>query len=147
MQHPPQRGLPARIYLPIVAIFAVLFLGLMVYLVADGFGVTGSVFGKAGSANATASQQGQGTQANVQGGGPPPAVMAQLTTLRQRVAKDPKDDVALTQLGDLYLTVNKFHQAVPYYERALKANPSNVAARTGLEEAKAGIAQEATANQ
>ena len=148
MLQPPTRGLPPRIYLPIAAIFALLFLGAMAYLVAVGFGVTGSVFGKAGSATAAnAPQQTQGTQANVQGGGPPPAVMAQLQTLRNRIAKDPKDDVALTQLGDMYLAAGKFEQAIPFYQRALKANPSNVAAQTGLQQAKSGIADQAAANR
>lgn len=142
------RGLPPRIYVPIAAVFALLFLGVMAYLVADGLGVTGSVFGKSGSATAAnPAQQAQGAQNSVQGGGPPPAVMAQLQTLRARIAKDPKDDVALTQLGDMYLAASKFQQAVPFYERALKANPSNVAAQTGLQQAKSGIADQAAANQ
>jgi cytochrome c-type biogenesis protein CcmH/NrfG len=125
-------GLPLRIYLPIVIVFGGAFLALMAYLVAEGFGVTGSVFG--GTAK-TAAAPAQGTQNAVEGG-PPAAVVAQLTTLRARIASHPNDDVALTQLGDMYLAANKFADAIPLYKRALKANPSNVAAQTGLSQAQ-----------
>ena len=76
---------------------------------------------------------------SVQGGGPPPAVQMQLKELRERIARSPKDDVALTQLGDMYLAVGKFGQAVPLYKRALAANPKNVAAKEGLSEAQNGL--------
>jgi cytochrome c-type biogenesis protein CcmH/NrfG len=132
-----KRGLPPRVYLPIVAVIAVCFLGAMAYLIADGFGVTGSVFGKA--SNGGGPVQAQGGATNVQGGGPPAAVMEQLATLRARVASHPKDDVALTQLGDMYLAANKFADAIPLYKRALAANPKNVAAQTGLAEAQESL--------
>lgn len=134
MQGQPPRGLPARIYLPIVAVIAIAFLGVMAYLVSEGFGVTGSVFGKAGGPPNGSTQQ-QGSQANVEGG-PPAAVVAQLKTLRDRIAAHPKDDVAITQLADMYLAANKFSDAIPLYERALKVNPQNVAAATGLAQAR-----------
>jgi cytochrome c-type biogenesis protein CcmH/NrfG len=128
-------GLPPRIYLPIVALIAVVFLGIMAYLVADGFGVTGSVFGKAVKSTAGTAAQQQGSQNNVEGG-PPAPVMAQLQSLRERIANHPNDDVALTQLGDMYLAANRFTQAIPLYKRALQANPHNVAAQTGLAQAR-----------
>jgi cytochrome c-type biogenesis protein CcmH/NrfG len=128
----PARGLPPRIYLPIFVTFAVVFLGTIGYLLAVGFGVTGSLFGKAAAPVSNAQRQSENT--NVQGG-PPAAVVAQLQALRARVARDPKDDVALTQLGDLYLAAGKAADAIPYYRRALKANPGNVAARAGLDQA------------
>ncbi|MGA8841559.1 MAG: tetratricopeptide repeat protein [Candidatus Aquilonibacter sp.] len=128
-----ERGLPPRIYLPIVATIAVLFLGLMGYLVAIGFGVTGSVFGKSGNGAAAGSA---GSTTSVQGGGPPAAVMEQLSTLRARIAAHPNDDVAITQLADEYLAAGKFVQAIPFYQRALAINPKNVAAQTGLAEAR-----------
>ncbi|HEV7180388.1 MAG TPA: tetratricopeptide repeat protein [Candidatus Baltobacteraceae bacterium] len=127
-------------YAPIVAVFGAIFLAIMIYLVGRGFDVTGSVFGKSGAPN-LAAQQSNGSIDNVQGGGPPAAVMVQLKTLRDRIAAHPHDDVALTQLGDMYLAVNKFSDAIPLYQRALKANPHNVAAQTGLEQAKSGLAQ------
>lgn len=132
-----KRGLPPRIYLPIVGIIAIVFLAAMAYLIADGFGVTGSVFGKAATAGGGSQAQTGGT--NVQGGGPPAAVMEQLQTLRARIAAHPKDDVALTQLGDMYLAANKFADAIPLYKRALAVNPKNVAAQTGLAEAQESL--------
>jgi hypothetical protein len=42
---PPERGLPPRIYLPILIVVAVIFLVIMAYLLAIGFRVTGSPFG------------------------------------------------------------------------------------------------------
>jgi tetratricopeptide (TPR) repeat protein len=131
-----ERGLPPRIYLPIVILFAVLFLGVMGYLVAVGFGVSGSVFGRSGNAASGASA---GSATSVQGGGPPPAVMEQLTALRARIAAHPKDDVAITQLADEYLAAGKFAQAIPLYARALAINPKNVAAQTGLAEARESL--------
>jgi cytochrome c-type biogenesis protein CcmH/NrfG len=38
-------------------------------------------------------------------------------------------------LGDMYLAANKFSDAIPFYRRALKANPRNVAAQAGLSQA------------
>jgi cytochrome c-type biogenesis protein CcmH/NrfG len=131
-------GLPPRIYLPIVGLIAAAFLALMAYLVADGFGVTGSVFGKAASSQASAPPERQGSQNAVEGG-PPAPVVAALQTLRARIASHPNDDVALTQLADMYLAANKFADAIPFYERALGANPRNVAAQTGLAQAREGL--------
>jgi len=135
VQTPQPRGLPPRSYLPVVVAFAIVFLGIMAYLVNKGFGVTGSVFGAVGHA-APAATPGN---TNVEGGAPP-AVMEQLSVLRQRIAAHPNDDVALTQLGDMYLTVGKYREAMPFYRRALRANPTNVAAKAGLSEAISGLA-------
>jgi cytochrome c-type biogenesis protein CcmH/NrfG len=138
MTDPSKRGLPPRIYLPVVGILTLGFLAIMFYLVSIGFGVTGSVFGKSGAPGAPNQRQDQpGT--NVQGGGPPAAVVEQLTTLRARIAAHPKDDVAITQLADMYLAANKFTDAIPLYKRALAVNPSNVAAQTGLEQAQESL--------
>ena len=114
------------------------FLWLMYYLLAVGFGVTGSVFGKAGT---TAAQAQQAATPSVQGGGPPAAVMVQLATLRARIKAHPNDDVAITQLADMYLVAGKYDSAVPLYERALRVNPHNVAAQTGLEQANEALRQ------
>ncbi|HXO17640.1 MAG TPA: tetratricopeptide repeat protein [Candidatus Dormibacteraeota bacterium] len=131
-------GLPPRIYVPIVTLIAAVFLCTMAYLVADGFGVTGSVFGKAAPSGAGGSTERQGSQDSVEGG-PPAPVMAQLQTLRARIASHPGDDVALTQLADMYLAANKFEEAIPFYRRALRANPRNVAAQTGLAQAREAL--------
>jgi len=133
-------GLPPRIYLPIVALIAAIFLGALAYLVADGFGVTGSVFGKAAPPGVAASGERQGSQDRVEGG-PPAPVAAALQTLRARIASHPNDDVALTQLADMYLAANKFEESIPLYERALRANPKNVAAQTGLAQARDALKQ------
>jgi cytochrome c-type biogenesis protein CcmH/NrfG len=132
------QGLPPRIYVPIVTLIAAVFLCTMAYLVADGFGVTGSVFGKAATPGANASSDRRGSQNSVEGG-PPAPVMAQLQTLRARIAAHPNDDVALTQLADMYLAANKFADAIPLYRRALRANPRNVAAQTGLAQAQEAL--------
>lgn len=134
-----RRGLPPRIYLPIVALFALGFLSLMAYLIAVGYGVNGSVLGKGGPP--AQSQATQPSNNNVQGGGPPPEVIEQVQTLRARIAAHPKDDVAITQLGDMYLAAGKYAQAVPLYRRALAVNPNNVAAQTGLEQANEALRQ------
>jgi cytochrome c-type biogenesis protein CcmH/NrfG len=131
-------GLPPKIYLPIATIVAAIFLGIMAYLVAVGFGVTGSVFGKAASAQTGAALVPQGSQNAVEGG-PPAPVAAQLATLRARIAAHPNDDVALTQLGDMYLAANLFAQAIPLYQRALRVNRHNIAAQTGLAQAREAL--------
>jgi cytochrome c-type biogenesis protein CcmH/NrfG len=131
-------GLPPRIYLPIAIGLAAIFLSVLAYLVSVGFGVSGSVFGKAGSPGSAAAIERQGSQNAVEGG-PPPPVAAALQTLRARIASHPSDDVALTQLGDMYLAANKFREAIPLYQRALRANPHNVAAQSGLAEAREAL--------
>jgi cytochrome c-type biogenesis protein CcmH/NrfG len=125
---------------PIVTVAAIVFLCIMAYLVADGFGVTGSVFGRAVTSKAAGVTTQQGSQNDVEGG-PPAPVVAELRTLRARIAAHPNDDVALAQLGDMYLAANLFSQAIPLYERALRANPSNVAAQTGLAQARQALRQ------
>ena len=125
-------------YLPIVAVMSLIFLSIMGYLIAQGFGVSGSVFGKGGKQETTV--QSQGSQANVEGG-PPPAVVEQVKSLRERIAAHPNDDVAITQLADMYLAANKFAEAIPLYRQALKVNRQNVAAQTGLSQAQDALRQ------
>ena len=111
----------------------------MAYLVGEGFGVTGTVFGKSSATTASAApQRRQGSEASVEGG-PPAAVVEQLKTLRERIVTHPNDDVAITQLGDMYLAANRFAEAIPLYQRALRVNPHNVAAQTGLAQAREGL--------
>ena len=116
------------------------FLCIMAYLVADGFGVTGSVFGKAVTTRSAGQTPQQGSQNDVEGG-PPAPVVAELRKLRTRIAAHPNDDVALAQLGDMYLASNHFEQAIPLYQRALRANPRNVAAQEGLTQARQALRQ------
>ncbi len=133
----PPRGLPPRIYLPVVLLVGAIFLAIMGYLLVQGFGSTGSVFGKAAKPGSEAMQQ-QGSPSNVEGG-PPAAVVDQLKTLRDRIAKNPDDDVAITQLADMYLAAGFDAKAIPLYRRALAVNPHNVAAQTGLSEARESL--------
>jgi len=133
---PTSRGLPPRIYVPIVLVVAVIFLATLGWLVRIGFGTSGSVFGTGTGSPAPAGATAQPQTVNVQGGGPPPAVLLQLQELRNRVARNPKDDVSLTQLGDMYLAAGKNAEAIPYYKRALAVNPQNAAAKEGLSQAQ-----------
>lgn len=115
----------------------------MVYFLRIGLGVGGAVLGDGTLRQAQGDTKSNGQPQSVQvGGGPPPAVAAQLQQLRAQIAARPKDDVALVQLADLYLAVQKYAQAIPLYNRALVANPKNVAAKAGLDEATTGLAGE-----
>ncbi len=136
--------MPPRAYLPFFLIFAVLFLGSMAWLLHIGFGTSGSVFGTGSGAPAAGASTAPAQAANVsvEGGGPPAAVRLQLAQLNDRIAKHPNDDVALTQLGDLYLTAGMYAKSIPLYKRALLANPRNAAASEGLRQAKTAIAGE-----
>ena len=136
MAHVPQRGLPPRVYIPIMLVLAAVFLAAMGYLVRQGFATGGSVFGSGTGASSHAAATPGPPSVSVEGGGPPAAVRTQLADLRARIAHNPKDDVALTQLADMYLAVGKYDQAIPYYKRALAVNPRNVAAQEGLSEAQ-----------
>jgi Flp pilus assembly protein TadD len=53
------------------------------------------------------------------GGNPMGAVMQQLATLKETIAKNPKDFDALVQLGGMYMDAAKFPQAAEYLERAV----------------------------
>lgn len=118
-------------------VVAAVFLAAMAYLVHNAFVTGGSVFGSGtGASNRAATQTAAPPAVSVEGGGPPAGVRAQLSDLRARIARNPKDDVALTQLADMYLAVGKYADAIPLYKRALAANPGNVAAKEGLGEAQ-----------
>jgi hypothetical protein len=41
----------------------------------------------------------------------------------------------------MYLASNHFEQAIPLYQRALRANPRNVAAQEGLTQARQALRQ------
>lgn len=136
----PSRGLAPKTYLPVVLLIALVFLWIMYHFLRIGFANPGASLGQGTSATAPSDvRQPQNVEV---GGGPPAAVRAQLGELRARIAAHPNDDVALVQLGDLYLAVQKYQQAIPLYTQALKANPKNVAAKAGLDEARAAISGE-----
>jgi tetratricopeptide (TPR) repeat protein len=59
-----------------------------------------------------------------EGGGAPPSgpmnmVRQQLASLKEAVARDPRNFDALVQLGNMYMDAAKYPQAIDYYERAL----------------------------
>ncbi|MBV8363355.1 MAG: tetratricopeptide repeat protein [Candidatus Eremiobacteraeota bacterium] len=136
VRSPSADGLPARIYVPIVALFAVIFLFVVGYLLRVASGSTGSALGPSASRSMNLGARVAPPQNVEVGGGPPPAVALKLSELRRQIATHPRDDVALVELGDLYLTVGKYSQAIPLYERALRVNPSNPAAKSGLDQAR-----------
>jgi hypothetical protein len=155
-------GLPARIALPILAVFAVLFLGILGWFLRIGFSTTGSAFGpgsvsEQGDARIQATpapiatdppgtftvpQTGTGPMAGgsnalpgagVGGGspaGPPGPVMAELTQLRSRLARNPNDLAALVQLANMEYDAQKFDKAAALYVRALALDPTNPDVRT-----------------
>ena len=59
-----------------------------------------------------------------QGQNPMAAIRQQLETLKSRVAQNPNDVEALTQLGNMYMDAAKYPQAIEYYERSLKISES-----------------------
>ena len=150
-------GLPLRIAAPILVVFAVVFLGIMAYLLRLGFGTTGSAFGpgvvaQQGDARIQATpvpiatdppgtftvpQTGTGPVQNASalpgastGGGPPAPVMQELEALNARVARNPKDLAALVALGDMEFQAQKYDKAGEYFRRALALDPSNPDVRT-----------------
>jgi tetratricopeptide (TPR) repeat protein len=126
-------GLPTRVVIPLLAVFAIIFLGIMTYLLRIGFATEGSAFGTSapheqGDARIAAT----GAPANgpnalpgnqVGGGGPPAPVMAALADLQSRVAQNPRDTTSLVALGEMYFEAGKYAQALTYNQRALAVDP------------------------
>ncbi len=155
----PARGLPPRIYVPILIVTMVAFLGVIGYFLRIGLGVTGAALGptaqqgdadlRVRTAAAPASPQptdagqveipqsggpsgvGGGTPVAASGAGAPPApVLRLLTDLRGRVQRNPRDLGALVNLANLYFDAAKYPQAIDYYRRALALDPDNPDTRT-----------------
>lgn len=129
----PARGLPPRIYVPILAVFAVAFLGLMAFLLRIGLGNTGTALGPASlpAGNATLAPlagRGPSLPGAAVGGGPPAPVRNALADLRARLRANPRDVAALLELGSLYAAAGKDMDALGYYRRAAEADPSNAEA-------------------
>jgi hypothetical protein len=147
-----------RIAMPILVVFGAIFLGIMGWLLHLGFGTTGSAFGpgvvaQQGDAKIQATpapiatdppgtftvpQTGTGPVAQRPsalpgqsvGGGPPAPVMQEVQTLRERLARNPKDLAALVGMGDLEFEAHKFDKAGDYFRRALALDPTNPDVRT-----------------
>lgn len=145
--------------MPILAAVAVVFLGIMGYLVSLGLSNSAAPLGRSEAATqgdarirATAAplatdppgtfaipQTGTGPAAgnpdalpgNAVGGGAPPAPVQQaLAALRGRLKANPNDLAALVALANMEFDANKFDRAIPYYRRALALDPSNPDVRT-----------------
>lgn len=56
----------------------------------------------------------------------------QAAPLLEKLKSDPNNSILLSQVGAIYHTTHQFKEAGVYYERAVKADPKNVALRTKL---------------
>ena len=66
-------------------------------------------------------------------GGPMQQVLQRLSALKQQAAANPNDPDPLVQLGDMYMDVAKYPQAVDYLEHALRLrNDPNVRTDLGI---------------
>ena len=52
-------------------------------------------------------------------GNPMEAIRNQLASLKDQIARDPRNFDALVQLGNMYMDAAKFPQAIDYYQKAL----------------------------
>ncbi|HEX3581459.1 MAG TPA: tetratricopeptide repeat protein, partial [Thermoanaerobaculia bacterium] len=59
------------------------------------------------------------TAAAAPAGSPMEQVRQQLEMLKKQIAQNPNDFDALVQLGNMYMDVSKFPQAIDYFKRAL----------------------------
>ncbi|MEP0815085.1 MAG: tetratricopeptide repeat protein [bacterium] len=74
--------------------------------------------------------EGMGGAAGMASGTMPGDVMAQLSELRERVEKDPKDTEALRKLGDMYYDIQRADPAIEYYEKYLAIVPDDAMVHT-----------------
>ena len=56
----------------------------------------------------------------------------QAAPLLAKLKTDPRNSDLLNQIGMLYKSAHQFNEAMAYYQKAIDANPKNVAARTDL---------------
>lgn len=79
-------------------------------------------------------------------GGPMQQVLQRLSALKQQAAANPNDPEPLVQLGDMYMDVAKYPQAIDYLERALKLREdANVRTDLGICYKQSGQAGKALA--
>ena len=94
-------------------------------------GKLGGLFHPSSDQQAAQQQQQMGGSPS-QTGGPPGPVMQQIQALKARIAQNPKDGDAYSQLGDLYFEANMYKQALQYYQSAVNANGKDLASRNDL---------------
>ena len=162
MKSSPARGLPLRIAVPIIVVFAAVFLGVMTYFLRIGLGSSGTALGsnvEQGDARIAATpvptdepglvtvpQSGGGeAPGNSVGGGPPAPVMQELTQLRGRLARNPRDVDALVTFGDLELDAGMYARAESYFGQALAVDPRSAGALYGRAVAQRGSGDRAAA--
>ncbi len=131
----PARGLPARVYVPIVVVTMLVFLSVIGYFLKVALGVTGAALGpqaQQGDAVVAAgpNQVGGGTPPQAAAAAPPLPVARMLVELRDRIERNPRDDEALAALANMYSDAGKYPQAIGYYRRALAVDPANPNTRT-----------------
>lgn len=63
---------------------------------------------------------------------PPPIDLNRASDLEQQAKSRPSDAAVRTELGNLYFDGERFDQAVPWYEAALKLDPKDINASTDL---------------
>jgi cytochrome c-type biogenesis protein CcmH/NrfG len=63
---------------------------------------------------------------------PPPLDAARAAALERQAAAEPSNATVRTDLGNLYFDAERFDQAIPWYEAALKLDPKNVSVSTDL---------------
>jgi cytochrome c-type biogenesis protein CcmH/NrfG len=63
---------------------------------------------------------------------PPPLDEARATELQKVANAEPKNSAVRAELGNLYFDSERFDQAIPWYENALKLSPSSVEISTDL---------------
>lgn len=74
----------------------------------------------------------RGGVGNVSSAGPPGPVMQQIRALKERIAQNPNDGAAYSQLGDLYFQASKFEEALELYKKAVEINGEDVVSRNDL---------------
>ncbi len=171
MEPQAARGLPPRVYLPIVAIAGAVLIAITWYFLRISFGVQGSALGNGAALSKApiapvasrapdevAMPQGGGAAGNggalpgqsvgggsaVQGG-PPAQVMRLLADYRARLKRNPNDLDAIVGLAGLYAEANMFAKAAPYYARAVALDPRNAQTRTAYAAALHGDGQDESA--
>ena len=63
---------------------------------------------------------------------PPPVDEARVAELQKVASAEPKNVAVRTELGNLYFDSERFEQAIPWYEGALKLAPTSVEVSTDL---------------
>jgi cytochrome c-type biogenesis protein CcmH/NrfG len=113
----PSRGLPAKIYLPIVLGIVILAAIPIASFLRTGLSTSGSAIGAVGSTLT-----------------PPPMIANALAELRGRIARNPKDTEALESLAGLELEAGRLTSAADLDAQAVAADPRNGTIRANYAE-------------